>query len=174
MCATNTLNLRADFPCYGISEKNVRDLGRRDSVELLDYLDLLPPTEGSKNGGADVMPDYVAESQGRPLLFIVNESRLAQSPEEQERQIRSLRKKLASRGERTYLARIRPGELAVIPVSLSDRTTEELTSEARPTRSPQRVRSRRQRPTAAKRRPRRHGRASRDPQRRPPANRNSR
>jgi N-6 DNA Methylase len=124
MCATNTLNLRADFPCYGISEKNVRDLGRRDSVELLDYLDLLPPTEGSKNGGADVMPDYVAESQGRPLLFIVNESRLAQSPEEQERQIRSLRKKLASRGERTYLARIRPGELAVIPVSLSDRTPE--------------------------------------------------
>ena len=88
--------------------------------ESLDYLDLLQPDDDTQVGEENLLPDGVAESQGRPLLFIINESRLAQTPGEQEQQLKSLRRKLACRGDRAYLARIRPGELAVVPVSLDE------------------------------------------------------
>ncbi|MCX6901482.1 MAG: N-6 DNA methylase [Verrucomicrobia bacterium] len=91
------------------------------SSGLLDYLDLFRRDDDSLPKADDLLPDGVAESQGRPLLFIVNESRLAQTPREQEQQLDTLRRKLACRGDRAYLARIRPGELAVVPVSLADR-----------------------------------------------------
>jgi hypothetical protein len=70
------------------------------------------------------MPDGVAESQGRPLLFYVDESRLSLSPGEPDQKFGQLGRILACRGDRAYLARVRPGELLVTPVKLSDRTPE--------------------------------------------------
>jgi hypothetical protein len=70
------------------------------------------------------MPDGVAESQGRPLLFYVDESRLSMLPGEHEQKLGQLGRILACRGDRAYLARVRPGELFVTPVNLSDRTQE--------------------------------------------------
>lgn len=70
------------------------------------------------------MPDGVAESNGRPLLFFVNESRLASLGTEQQLNLSDLRRRLACRGDRAYLAHVLPGELKVVPVSLDDQTPE--------------------------------------------------
>ncbi len=122
MPSAGTLNLREAIQSYGVSSRSFLDLGGAPSAGLLDYLDLLQKGDVGRPSTDDLLPDGVAESQGRPLLFIVNESRLAQTPREQDQQLDTLRRKLACRGDRAYLARIRPGELAVVPVSLADRT----------------------------------------------------
>jgi hypothetical protein len=122
MPSGRTLNLTVEVESYGVPGRSFRDLGGSASFDLLDYLDLLQQHDAGQSQADDLLPDGVAESRGRPLLFIVNESRLAQSPAEQEKQLGKLRRKLACRGDRAYLARIRPGELAVVPVSLDDRT----------------------------------------------------
>src|SRR5215472_8285705 len=111
------MNLIAEFKKYGVSDRNVRTFGNSAAPELLDYLDLL---EGHDQ--QFVLPDGVAENQGRPLLFFVSESRLAIPASEQETKLNRLRRNLACRGERTYLARLLPGELKVVPVSLKDQT----------------------------------------------------
>lgn len=121
MTSVGTLNITESIQSYGVSSRNFLDLGGTASSGLLDYLDLLPRTNGGQPDTDNLLPDGVAKSQGRPLLFIVNESRLAQTPSEQKQQLQTLRRKLACRGNRAYLARIRPGELAVVPVSLDDR-----------------------------------------------------
>ncbi len=90
--------------------------GQCPQPETLDYLDLVEP-----RGPQPAFLDGVAESQGRPLLFFVNESRLAQPEPEKAVQLQQLRRTLACRGDRAFLARVRPGELLVSPVSLADR-----------------------------------------------------
>ena len=124
MPSPGTFNLRAEVQSYGVSSRSLLDLGGTASAGLLDYLDLLQPGDDSHAQADNLLPDGVAESQGHPLLFIVNASRLAQAPGDQELQLKTLRRKLACRGDHAYLARIRPGELAVVPVSLEDRTPE--------------------------------------------------
>ena len=111
------MNLKSELQNYGVT--NIRLFGDSVKPELLDYLDLVGSRESS-----GLLPDGVAESQGRPLLFFVNEGHLAQAPAEQEKHYADLRRKLACRGDRAYLARIRPGELKVVPVSLDDRMPE--------------------------------------------------
>src|SRR5436190_14815065 len=107
MPSGGTLSLRAEVQSYGVPSRSLRDLGGPASSELLDYLDLLQRGDGSQPQSDSLLPDGVAESQGRPLLFIVNESRLAQSTAEKKHQLTILRRKLACRGDRAYLARIR-------------------------------------------------------------------
>lgn len=111
------MNLKSELQNYGVA--NVRLFGDSAKPELLDYLDLVEPRKS-----AELLPDGVAESQDKPLLFFVNESRLSQTPAEQDKTCNELRHKLASRGHRAYLARIRPGELKVVPVSLDERMPE--------------------------------------------------
>ena len=72
------MNLKSELQNYGVT--NVRLFGDSVKPELLDYLDLVEPPESS-----GLLPDGVAESQGRPLLFFVNESRLTQTQAEQEK-----------------------------------------------------------------------------------------
>ncbi len=116
------LKLKDELQNYGLTSDSVRLFSAPLSPDLLDYLDLIEP-RGSEEK-RKLLPDGVAESQGHPLLFFVNESRLSLPPEEKERKFGDLRRILACRGDRAYLARIRPGELLVIPVSLSDKTPE--------------------------------------------------
>jgi len=122
MHPSETLKLKDELQSYGVSSSNIRLFSDPVSPELLDYMDLIEPrgTDEQKR----LLPDGVAESQGHPLLFFVNESRLSLSPEEKETKFSHLRRILACRGDRAYLARVRHGELSVIPVSLSDRTPE--------------------------------------------------
>ena len=119
-----TVNLRAELPNYGVNSRGsgVRWLGGDATPDALDYLDLVEPS-GPKLPN-DVMPDGVAENQGRPLLFFINASRLAKPADEQATQLKKLRRTLGCRGDRAYLAVVRPGTLEVTPVSLADRTPE--------------------------------------------------
>jgi hypothetical protein len=111
------LNTTEQLRNYGIASGNIRSLGSSSSPELIDYLDLVEPRRE-----LTVTLDGVAENLGRPLLFFVNESKLASDPSKQESELKQLRRSLACRGERTYLARILPGELKVVPTSLSEQT----------------------------------------------------
>lgn len=122
MPSTDPLNLNKAIQEYGVPSSSFLELDGTPSSDLIDYLDLVHRAGGGHPTKNDLLPDGVVESQGRPLLFIVNESRLAQTSAEQENQLGELRRKLACRGDRAYLARIRPGELAVVPVSLEERT----------------------------------------------------
>lgn len=126
MPGKGTLNLEAELLHYGVNCRSgdVHFFDGKESSEHLDYLDLIE-MEGSPDGGAAYLqPDGVAENQNRPLLFFVNETRLAKPSAALEAQLGALRRNLACRGDRAYLARIRPGELLVVPVSLDERTPE--------------------------------------------------
>ena len=101
--ASSSMNIRAELQAYGISSRSVRSFGASATPDLLDYLDLIGSTDSES-----MLPEGVAESQGRPLLFFVDESRLSLSAAEQETKLNRLRRNLACRGERAYLARILP------------------------------------------------------------------
>jgi SAM-dependent methyltransferase len=111
------MNLKAELQKYGISSGSIQTFGTTPTPELLDYLDLIEPRRQEA-----LQPDGVAESQGQPLLFFVDESHLASTATEQETKLKKLRRTIACRGERAYLARILPGEIKVVPVRLDERT----------------------------------------------------
>ena len=81
-----TLKPRAELEQYGVPPGCVLTFSGPPKPELLDYLDLAGPPQEE-----EVHPDGVAESQGKPLLFFVNESRLAVPANEQEQQLSALR-----------------------------------------------------------------------------------
>ena len=110
------MNLTAELRQYGIESRSVRTFGGSAAPELLDYLDLVEPRKPEA-----LRPHGVAESQGRPLLFFVDESSPALTVGEQDTKLKDLRRILACRGARSYLARVLPGQLKVVPVSLDDR-----------------------------------------------------
>lgn len=107
-----TLNLKAELLKYGVTSGSIRSLDVPPSPELLDYLDLVERPESRLR----LWPHWVVENQGRPLLFVVDESSLALPPAESRTEFENLRRLLACRGERSYLARVLPGELKVVPV----------------------------------------------------------
>jgi hypothetical protein len=114
------MNLTGELQQYGVDGSSVLTLGGTEAApELLDYLDLVEP----RKPGA-LRPDGVAESQGRPLLFFVDESHPTLIAGEQATKLKELRRILACRGARAYLACVLPGQLKVVPVSLDDRMPE--------------------------------------------------
>jgi hypothetical protein len=90
----------------------------RDSSQL-DYLDLLP------KAGSPLLPDAVAEFQGRPLLYLVDDVDEIGSPHLQPTQIQSLQRLLANRGEHACLGVVKPGSLEVYPINLDRRAIEQ-------------------------------------------------
>jgi len=112
------VELEAELKQYGVPSSSLKPFSRPADPGLLDYLDLVTsPRSG------ELLPDGVAESQGKPLLFYINASKLAASAEEQSGEIERLRRRtLACRGQRAYLAVVRQGQLDVRPVSLDEKT----------------------------------------------------
>jgi hypothetical protein len=109
------LNLETELQNYGVTSGSIRWLNRPASPEVLEYLDLVEPRKVEL-----LLPNGVAESQGRPLLFFINALNLMATPAVQESDINHLRHRLASRGDRAYLALVQPGQLRVVPITLSD------------------------------------------------------
>jgi SAM-dependent methyltransferase len=110
---------------YGVPSKNIRLFGRDPSPDLQDYLSL--DRLRRENHPA---PDGVAEYQGRPLLYFVDEQRLADESrapqgnlygEEEPGDLRTIFRQIACRGERAYLARVESGRVRVAPVSAAQR-----------------------------------------------------
>ena len=112
------MNPLTELEQYGISSRSVKLFGKGASPDLLDYLDLAEPADDESSG--ELLPSGVAENQGRPLLFFVNESNLARAADERQVELNRLRRNLACRGERAYLAVLRSGALEVVPVSLQE------------------------------------------------------
>lgn len=114
------MQLEAELRHYGVPPNSLKALSPPAGPALVDYLDLVkPPSPG------ELVPDGVAESQGKPLLFYVSESKLATSADEQKQQLQRLRRRtLGCRGQRAYLAVVRHGRLEVVPVSLDERAPE--------------------------------------------------
>src|SRR5689334_17061403 len=99
MPGKGTFNLETELLHYGVNcrSRGVHFFDGKESPEHLDYLDLIEMRGSVGGGGAPVQPDGVAENQGRPLLFFVNETRLAEPPEAIEAQLGALRRNLACR-----------------------------------------------------------------------------
>ncbi|NQT53760.1 N-6 DNA methylase, partial [bacterium] len=108
---------KAELQQYGVPSESVRSFSGEVTSDLVDYLDLADPRKQD-----EMVPDGVAESQGRPLLFYINHSRLLQPKSEREQKLSTMRRALGCRGQRAYLAVVKPGQLDVVPVSLSKRT----------------------------------------------------
>jgi type I restriction-modification system DNA methylase subunit len=120
MSRLRSINPVSELPRYGIGRDSMVLFKEKATSEQIDYLDLIEPQGPSSD--RLIRPDGVVENLDRPLLFFVNHGRLAEPPDEQQQQIHDLRRALACRGDRAYLAIIRPGTLDVIPVSLKDQT----------------------------------------------------
>jgi hypothetical protein len=100
---------------------HARKLGCPDPVWLdaepapahLEYLDLLPG-----KSSASLLPDAVAEFQGRPLLYLIDGLDEIGTPRLQPRQIKDLQCLLANRSEHACLGVVKPGSLDVYPINL--------------------------------------------------------
>ena len=108
------MNVRSELERYGVNRENVRDLSV-PRPEVLDYLDLVD------EDGKELRPDGVIESSNRPILYYLNATRLADAPNSEDERLRTLSRSVACRGERAYLAVVKPGLLEVTPVSLEDK-----------------------------------------------------
>jgi methylase of polypeptide subunit release factors len=97
---------------------NVKLFRSNPEPELLDYLDLCPAHDDQ---GTNVLPNGVAESRERPLLYFITNNSLSTDARRQRDQLGRLRRTLGSRGERAFLAVVEPGLVRVIPVSLDSR-----------------------------------------------------
>lgn len=100
---------------YGADPKHVRLFDGPPEPGHQDYLDLV----ASRKVGPD-SPDGVAEAQGRPVLYFIDESRLASTHRPVEDLVNGARGRLACRGEKAYLARVQPGRVLVAPVAFED------------------------------------------------------
>lgn len=78
----------------------------------LDYLDLT----GSRTN-AQLLPDAVAEFQGRPLLYLLDDVKHG-SASSTDQHAHDLGQLLANRSEHAVLGVVRPGELTLYPVNL--------------------------------------------------------
>jgi type I restriction-modification system DNA methylase subunit len=81
------------------------------SADHLSYLDLM----GRRHAG--LRPHAVAEFQGRPILYLVDD--LGDHAHPSDAQVRDLGKLLANRSEHAMLGIVRPGELTLYPINLS-------------------------------------------------------
>ncbi len=107
--------LREELKSYGIADGCVRLFTGSAEPDHQDYLDLI-----SARHSAPDSPDGVAEAQGRPILYFVDETRLSASNWPLGEMIGRVRSRLACRGERAYLARVAPGRIQVAPVAFED------------------------------------------------------
>src|ERR1035441_5336343 len=103
----------------GVPTGSVKLFHSRPEAELINYLDLCPEQDGR---GAAILPDGVAESRERPLLYFITHNRLSGDATAQRAQLSRLRRTLGSRGEHAFLAVVELGLVRVIPVSLQSRT----------------------------------------------------
>ena len=79
----------------------------------LEYLDLL-----SKQTDANVLPDAVAEFQGRPLIYLIDGFDEEGKPQLLSSQIQDLQMLLANRSEHACLGISRPGSLDIYPINI--------------------------------------------------------
>ena len=111
------MNPTTELRKFGISDAVTRPFASDSAHELVEYLDLLP---SEVREGFPLPLDGAVEHDQRAVLYYLAEDRLSVAPNDRESQLLRLNRSLASRGERAYLAIVKPGRLAVAPVRLGD------------------------------------------------------
>ena len=91
-------------------------LNAEPSAEHLEYLDLLP-----SKSSAPILPEAVAEFQGKALLYLVDSLDESGAPRFQPQQVESLQRLLANRSEHACLGVVRPGSVDIYPINLDRR-----------------------------------------------------
>jgi len=89
-------------------------LNAEASPDHLEYLDLLPT-----KSNAPVLPEAVAEFQGKALLYLVDGVDEAGKPRLQAQQVEGLQRLLANRSEHACLGIVRPGSVDIYPINLN-------------------------------------------------------
>ncbi|MFA5263699.1 MAG: N-6 DNA methylase [Opitutaceae bacterium] len=117
MAVSLTTDFWSALDALGVQRERVLVFDRSRPVppDQLDYLDLVEP-----RADKPIMPDGVVEVHGRPRLFFVNECGAYKDTDARGGDLEALRKVLGCRGERIYLARIKPGVVHVVPATLAD------------------------------------------------------
>ncbi len=107
----------SSLDALGVQREQVRlfDRSRQASPDQIEYLDLVEP-----RADKPLLPDGVIEVHGQPRLFFVNECGAFRGSESHSSDLETLRKVLGCRGERIFLARVRPGSVHVTPATLAD------------------------------------------------------
>ncbi|MGD0091126.1 MAG: N-6 DNA methylase [Planctomycetota bacterium] len=79
----------------------------------IEYLDLLPD-----RSPAPLLPEAVAESQGRPVIYLLDEETASEARRHDAKAVQRLQQLLANRSEQACLGIVRPGQLDVYPINL--------------------------------------------------------
>src|SRR5271154_2414456 len=108
MPSATTNHLRDELKSYGVAQDSVRLFTGSTKPDHQEYLDLISVLRRAPDS-----PDGVAEAQGRPVLYFVDEIRLTATKAPPDEVINGIRSRLACRGENAYLARIGPGRIQV-------------------------------------------------------------
>ncbi|MBI1913855.1 MAG: N-6 DNA methylase [Planctomycetes bacterium] len=100
---------------YGATPEHVHFFSDKPGPDHQDYLDLIAARDLAPDS-----PDGVAEAQGRPVLYFIDETRLTAATQPVHQLINGVQDRLACRGEWAYLARVEPGRIRVAPVAFED------------------------------------------------------
>lgn len=84
------------------------------TAEHLNYLDLM-----SSRSATPLRPQAVAEFQGRPILYLLDDLGSDARRRSNDAEVRDLSRLLANRSEHAMLGVVRPGELTLYPVNLN-------------------------------------------------------
>ena len=118
------MNTISQLEAYGVPTSRICSLLGEVTADSLNYLDLYKlPISADENKGA-IRPDAVVASDSGTVLYVVDERRLFKGNNLDKARFNNLHEKLASRGSNGYLARLRPGELVVIPITLNQKKVE--------------------------------------------------
>jgi hypothetical protein len=77
---------------------------------------------------APLRPEAVAEFQGRPVMYLVDEEAAGKARNRDDDAVRKLQQLLANRSEQACLAIVRPGQLDVYPINLDRKELARATS----------------------------------------------
>src|SRR5258706_2883441 len=113
------LDLVGELQRYGAARAGVRIFDPPTPHDIR-YLDLFRQPEVKTAQRSEVLPSGVVEYSEHPLIYLLRDDTLSAAPQVRTSQIRRLIRSLACRGEGTYLALVRLGELQIYPVLLSE------------------------------------------------------
>lgn len=114
----HAVNVEQELQQFGISESVTRAFSNGDDPDLVNYLDLIGRPINAGNVPASL--DGAVEHDHRPVLYYVDASRLSNAPETRSEQLGHFSRSISSRGERAYLAVVKPGLLEVAPIRLGE------------------------------------------------------
>jgi hypothetical protein len=114
------MDLRRELSRYGAADASIKLLASADQdPSLLRYVDLFPQSMERKGLRGTAVPDGVVEYEDRPLIYLYRADSLARDPTDAQVDIEELIRGLACRGDGSYLAVVRSGQLDLYPIALS-------------------------------------------------------